>query len=139
MMSLELIFWAALGLLGYTYVGYPAIVWGLSRFFPRPVRSGSITPTITVVITAHNEERHIAAKIENCLALAYPARRLDLIVVSDGSTDRTPAIVAAYASHFPERVRCIALPQRRGKAHALNTGVAHASGEIVLLADARQH
>lgn len=138
MTPVELTFWATLGLLGYIYVGYPVIIWGLSRFFPRPIRSAPITPTITVVIAAHNEETHIAAKIENCLALDYPPNRLDLIVVTDGSTDRTPAIVTAYLSRFPGRLTSISLPHRGGKAAALNRGVAHASGEIVMLADARQ-
>ena len=138
MSALELSFWMSLGLLAYVYLGYPAIVWGLSRLRPRPIHRARVTPTITVVIAAYNEEWHIAQKIENCLALAYPPRRLDLIVVSDGSTDRTPAIVAEYASRFPERVRLISLPHRQGKASALNSAVAHATGEVVLLADTRQ-
>lgn len=138
MTPVELTFWLALGLVGYAYAGYPAIIWVLARLCPRPVRSGPVTPTMTIVITAHNEERHIATKIENCLALSYPTDRLNIIVVSDGSTDRTPAIVTDYVSRFPERVMLISLPLRRGKATALNVGIAQASGEIVLLADARQ-
>jgi cellulose synthase/poly-beta-1,6-N-acetylglucosamine synthase-like glycosyltransferase len=135
---LDIAFWTALGLVGYVYGGYPAIVCLLSRLSPRPIRRGPATPTITIVITAHNEERHIAAKIENCLALAYPADRLNLAVVSDGSTDRTAAVVGNYASRFPGRIALITLPRRRGKATALNVGVARASGDIVLFADARQ-
>lgn len=138
MTTLEFTFWAALGLLGYVYAGYPVLVWMLSRVRPRPIRSAPATPTITVVIAAHNEERCIAAKIENCLGLDYPSDRLNVIVVSDGSVDRTPALVAECESRLPDRVRLIALSRRQGKASALNIGVAHASGELVLFADARQ-
>jgi poly-beta-1,6-N-acetyl-D-glucosamine synthase len=134
----ELAFWVSVVVVGYTYVGYPAIVWGLGRLFPRPVWIGPVTPTITVLIAAHDEEGRIADKIENCLALTYPPERLDLVVVSDGSTDRTAAIVGEYATRFPDRVKLVSLPVRQGKANALNVGAALASGEILLLADVRQ-
>jgi poly-beta-1,6-N-acetyl-D-glucosamine synthase len=134
----EVLFWGSLGLVGYTYVGYPGISWTLARLRPRPVRTGPITPTMTVLIAAHNEEAGIGAKLENLLELDYPPDRLDLVVVSDGSTDRTPALVEEYASQHPGRVTLVAVPERQGKASALNTGAAHASGDILLLADARQ-
>jgi biofilm PGA synthesis N-glycosyltransferase PgaC len=110
----------------------------LGYLFPQPVRAAAVTPTITVLIAAYNEERRIADKIEGCLNLAYPPDRLNIVVVSDGSTDHTAAIVESYATRYPERVSLIALPTRGGKAHALNVGAAHASGEILLLADVRQ-
>src|SRR6266545_3911589 len=105
------VFWAAVGLIGYAYAGYPAIVWALGRLWPRPVRAGTVTPTLTVLIAAHNEEARIAAKLDDCLQQAYPPERLDVVVVSDGSTDRTAAIVEAYASRFPGRVALVALPE----------------------------
>src|SRR5262249_54085975 len=74
----------------------------------------------------------------SCLNLAYPPDRLNIIIVSDGSTDRTVPIVESYAARYPDRVSLIALPTRGGKAHALNVGATHASGEILLLADVRQ-
>lgn len=137
-MSSEIIFWIAVAVVFYTYLGYPVIVWILSALFPRPVHTAPVTPAITVLIAAHNEERYIADKIESCLHLAYPPERLNLIVVSDGSTDRTAAIVEAYVARYPDRVTLIDLPTRCGKAHALNVAAARASGEILLLADARQ-
>jgi cellulose synthase/poly-beta-1,6-N-acetylglucosamine synthase-like glycosyltransferase len=93
---------------------------------------------MTILIAAHNEERHITDKIENCLALDYPPARLDILVVSDGSTDRTTALVEEYAARFSHRVKLVALPVRGGKAQALNSGAVRASGEILLLADVRQ-
>src|SRR5262245_24849157 len=138
MTPLEMTFWVAVGLVIYTYVGYPALAWSLARLCPRPVRGGCLTPAITMLIAAHNEEGRIGSRIENCLALEYPSDRLDVIVVSDGSTDRTIAVVETYASKFPGRVTGIALPERCGKASALNAGVAEARGELLLLADARQ-
>src|SRR5207253_6110065 len=120
------------------YLGYPAIVWLLGYLFPQPVHTAPVTPTITVLIAAYNEEKRIADKLESCLSLVYPPDRLNILIVSDGSTDRTVAIVESYVARYPERVSLIALPSRRGKAHALNVGAARASGEILLLADARQ-
>jgi len=134
----ELIFWGAVAVVLYTYLGYPAIMWLLGYLFPQPVHTAPVTPTITVLIAAYNEEKRIAAKIESCLNLMYPPDRLNILIVSDGSTDRTVAIVESYVARYAHRVSLIALPTRRGKAHALNVGAAHASGEILLLADVRQ-
>src|SRR5215510_13982842 len=138
MTALEMTFWAAIGLVVYSYFGYPTIVWALARLRPRLIRAEHWTPSLTVLIAAHNEASRIGAKIDNCLALAYPPDRLDVIVVSDGSTDGTAAVVETYASRFPGRVTGIELPDRSGKATALNIGAARARGELLLMADARQ-
>jgi cellulose synthase/poly-beta-1,6-N-acetylglucosamine synthase-like glycosyltransferase len=132
------LFWVAIGLTGYAYVGYLAVVWALGRLFAKPVRQRPTTPTVTVLLAVHNEETRIGRKIENCLALDYPPDRLSLVVVSDGSTDRTLAIVREYVARFPGRVHLVTVPTRRGKAHALNVGTELAGGEILLLADVRQ-
>lgn len=134
----ELVFWTAIAVVCYTYLGYPAIIWVLGRCFPRPIHCTSQTPKVTVLIAAHNEERSIAEKIENCLTLEYPPEQLDIVVVSDGSTDQTNEIVERYVLRFPERVTLIALHDRGGKARALNAGAVAATGDILLLADARQ-
>ncbi len=134
----EIIFWGAVAVVLYTYLGYPALVWTLGYLFPQPVHTAPVTPTITVLIAAYNEEKRVADKIESCLNLAYPPDRLNILLVSDGSTDRTVPIVESYVARYPDRVSLIALPTRGGKAHALNVGAAHASGEILLLADVRQ-
>jgi poly-beta-1,6-N-acetyl-D-glucosamine synthase len=138
MAVLEALFWFAVSVLVYTYLGYPCIVYVLGLRFPRRIEKRPITPKVTILIAAHNEEAGIGAKIENCLALKYPESLLDLVIVSDGSTDQTAAIVAEYADRFPARVKLISLPARRGKANALNVGAAQAHREILLLADVRQ-
>jgi glycosyltransferase involved in cell wall biosynthesis len=116
----------------YIYAGYPALVAVLAVVRPRPVRKAAIRPSVTVVIPAHNEAGVIEGKLENTLALDYPRDRLEVLVVSDGSTDGTDAAVKRYED---PRLRLLVQP-RQGKAFALNRGVAAASGEIVVLTDA---
>jgi len=138
MSPLEWAFWVAATLIGYGTVGYPALIWLLARLAPRPVRKEDITPTVTCVIAARNESSTIGAKLENLLSLDYPPDRFDVVVVSDGSTDETCAIVEERAHRAPNRVTLLRVPTPRGKAFALNVGVAVARGEIILFADARQ-
>src|SRR5437867_9724705 len=96
-MVAEVIFITSLALIAYTYVGYPALAYVLSRLFGRPTRRANITPKVSVIITARNEEQDIASKIENTLALDYPKGKLEVIVASDCSTDRTDEIVCRFA------------------------------------------
>lgn len=131
----EAVFWVSLTALGYTYFGYPLLLWIGARSAPRPVRKAPVTPSVSIVIAAHNEEAHIARRIDNCLALRYPAERLEVIIVSDGSTDRTDTVVGRYAG---DRVRLVSLSHRAGKAVALNRGVAEAGGDVIVFTDARQ-
>lgn len=126
------IFWVSLGVCVYVYIGYPALLWAVSRFRTRPVREGDITPHVTFVIAAYNEERVIGEKIANSLSLDYPADRIDVLVVSNGSVDRTNEIVAGHAD---PRVQLLALP-RPGKMQALNEGAKAAKGEILVFTDA---
>jgi len=126
------IFWICLAVCVYVYFGYPALLWILSRLRPRPVREGDVTPLVTFVIAAYNEEGVIGEKIENTLALDYPSDRLEVLVVSNGSVDRTNEIVASYTD---PRVRLLALPEP-GKMRALNEGAAAARGEILVFTDA---
>lgn len=114
----------------YIYFGYPALIFLVSRLRPRPFSRGG-EPTATVLIPVHNEEPVIADKIANTLALDYPPDRLETLVVSDGSTDRTEEIVR----RFGDKVRLLSLP-RSGKAFALNEGARAARGEILVLTDA---
>lgn len=126
------IFWVSLGVCVYVYIGYPALLWALSRVRTRPVREGNVTPHVTFVVAAYNEERVIGEKIENSLSLDYPADRIEVLVVSNGSVDRTNEIVAG---HTDPRVQLLALP-RPGKMHALNEGAKAAKGEILVFTDA---
>lgn len=122
----------------YNYVLYPALVIALARLRPAgappplpPARSD--WPSVSFVIAAYNEERVIADKIRNTLALDYPRERLEVIVVSDGSNDGTPQIAASFAE---QGVCGLHEPPRRGKSSALNRGVARACGELVVFSDA---
>ena len=132
---LELILWGSLLFLGYTYLGYPVILALWSWLGRKPVVRRPVTPKVTIVIAAWNETERLAARIENCLHQEYPAELLDIVVVSDGSTDHTETVVRRFDSR---RVRLMKLASRNGKAAALNWGVAAASGEIIVFADTRQ-
>ncbi|MEJ0072319.1 MAG: glycosyltransferase family 2 protein [Pseudomonadota bacterium] len=127
------LFWAAFALTVYTYVGYPAVVGLLARMCGRPHRIGVLEPTVTLLIPAHNEAVVIAAKLDNALALDYPRDKLQIRVLSDGSTDGTDAIVRCYAANGIELQR---IEPRGGKPGAVNHGVPFARGEILLLCDA---
>jgi cellulose synthase/poly-beta-1,6-N-acetylglucosamine synthase-like glycosyltransferase len=130
----SVVYWSSLAVVGYTYVGYPLLIEALARLRSRPVRAGAAEPSVSVVLAAYNEEAHIARKLENLLSLDYPRDKLQIIVVSDGSTDRTDEIVAGFA---PRGVQLLRVPHG-GKPAALNRGVDAAGGEIVLFCDARQ-
>jgi poly-beta-1,6-N-acetyl-D-glucosamine synthase len=132
---LETLFWISAAAILYTYLGYPIALWLLASARKLPIKKTSITPSVSVVIACHNEERNIDARIRNIVACDYPAEMVEIIVVSDGSTDRTVEIAQQQAS---ERMKVFSYDRRRGKASALNLGVAHTTGEITLFADARQ-
>ena len=128
------IFWGALAIVVYVYAGFPLLVWLVSRFHPRPVRKRPVPPpTVSFIIAAYNEERSIAKKLANTFALEYPADRLEILVVSDGSSDRTEDIVRAEGG---ERVKLLALGSRNGKTIAQNRAVESATGEILVFSDA---
>jgi cellulose synthase/poly-beta-1,6-N-acetylglucosamine synthase-like glycosyltransferase len=128
----------ALAVLGYTYAGYPILLALLRRAFPlRPLRDPTWTPTVTVCVAAYNVEAPLQAKLASLAALDYPADKLDVLVYSDGSTDGTDAIVAAWSKRDP-RVQLMRGPLRMGKPTALNRMVEQARGEVLLLTDARQ-
>jgi cellulose synthase/poly-beta-1,6-N-acetylglucosamine synthase-like glycosyltransferase len=132
-MGAEIIFIIAAILLTYPYVGYPALAFVLSRFLGRSVRRGQITPRISLIIAARNEQRDLAAKIENALTLDYLREKLEIIVASDCSTDRTDEIARSYAS---QGVILHRQAERRGKTWAQNEAVKISSGEILVFSDA---
>lgn len=136
-MSAEALFWTSIALLAYTYAGYPAVLWLATRGrpghgAPGPAPGGEL-PHVTIVIAAHNERSNIGNKLESIAALDYPGDRMTTIVVSDGSTDGTEDVARAF-----QRVHVIAHSPRAGKAAALNAGCAAATGEILMMTDARQ-
>jgi cellulose synthase/poly-beta-1,6-N-acetylglucosamine synthase-like glycosyltransferase len=134
MIVLEVVFWVALGALVWTHAGYPLTAALVARVRRRPVRGAEGTPAVTVIVAAHDEETVIERKLENLLALDYPADRLEIVVTSDASEDRTDELVEAVTAREP-RVRLIRCP-RGGKVAAQDRAVRDTSGEIVAFSDA---
>jgi cellulose synthase/poly-beta-1,6-N-acetylglucosamine synthase-like glycosyltransferase len=130
------IFWGAATLIAYTYFGYAAWLWLRSRWRPKEVRRGPYLPLVSIVVVVRNEEQVLKRKLENLLALDYPAELMQLVVVSDGSADRTEAILHEYASNPRVSVMLNQLP--RGKALGLNDAFQLAQGDVVVFTDARQ-
>lgn len=131
--------------IAYAYAGYPALVIGLSRLLGPRRRGGAprggeaLRQRVTVLVAAYNEEAVIEEKVRNALSLRWPGgqrwRRLEVVVASDGSTDRTEAIVEALARE-DARVRLVRIPENAGKLNALNTAIPHCRGDLVVLSDA---
>lgn len=133
---MEVVFWLSVAAVGYAYIGYPLLLTLISQLRPKPVRSKAWTPSVSVVIAAHNEERDLAAKLENTLALDYPKSHLEIIVTSDCSTDRTDEIARSFS---PRGVRLHRQEERFGKTAAQNAAVTQARGEIIVFSDATTH
>ena len=128
-------FLASLTATAWIYFGYPLLMWALARWRPRPVAEGPVEPTLSVLVPAFDEEAVIEEKVRNTLFSGYPAPRLEVIVASDGSTDRTEEIVARLEHEHPEHVRLLRLP-RQGKAAAIDAAARAARHEVLVLTDA---
>lgn len=132
-MIAEVVFWAAVATVVWTYGLFPLLVLARGRLAPRPHAAGDAgAPAVSVLVAARNEAAGIAAKLDSLLALDYPADRLQVVVVSDGSDDGTDEVVAGYADRG---VELVSLP-RVGKAAALNAAAARARGELLVFSDA---
>jgi cellulose synthase/poly-beta-1,6-N-acetylglucosamine synthase-like glycosyltransferase len=131
-LALEVAFWVSLAALVWTHLLYPVAIAALARVRPRPVAAADIVPSVSLVIPAYNEEDVIEAKLENALALDYPAEKLEIVVTSDDSTDATHAIVARYADRGVRLIHC----PRGGKVAAQDRAVAETSGDVVAFGDA---
>jgi cellulose synthase/poly-beta-1,6-N-acetylglucosamine synthase-like glycosyltransferase len=132
----QILFWAGFAGVFYAYVGYPLVLVAMGRIAPRPLRRDPpALPAVSVVLPVHNEEAQLPGRLDNLQATDYPSDRLEVIVVSDGSTDASVDIAHRRAAGDP-RFRIVEVPERRGKGNALNEGVAHATGEIVVFTDA---
>ena len=125
-------FWISVFVVFYAYAGYPMLVVLVGALRRRRVHTQSITPTLSLIIAAYNEEREIAERLDSLLLLDYPKDALQIIVASDGSDDGTEDVVKAHADQGVELLR---LP-RRGKNATLNSAVLHATGEILVFSDA---
>jgi cellulose synthase/poly-beta-1,6-N-acetylglucosamine synthase-like glycosyltransferase len=131
----EAIFWTALAGIAYVYAGYPLLLLAWRRWGHWPVLKRYQEPSVSLVIAMRNERNNVVRRLQNCFDLDYPAHKLQVIVSLDAPTDGTHDLVREYAGKGVE-VACSAV--HRGKAEALNSGVAIATGEVLVFADARQ-
>jgi cellulose synthase/poly-beta-1,6-N-acetylglucosamine synthase-like glycosyltransferase len=129
-------FWLAAAFVVYTYIGYPAWLCLRMLWRTRPVVRGANIPYISIVMVVRDEERVLEAKLGNLHALDYPQDRCEIVVVSDGSTDRTEEILHGHADDA--RMKVVLNQLSQGKAAALNDAAAVAQGEILVFTDARQ-
>ena len=135
-LAAEIISGLSAAALFYTYAGYPLLLAVVSTLRPKQVRRDKFESMVTIIITAYNEERALAAKLENTLALDYPRELLEIIVASDCSNDRTDEIVREFSARGVQLCR---RPERLGKTAAQNAAVAQARGEIIIFSDATSH
>jgi glycosyltransferase involved in cell wall biosynthesis len=117
----------------YTLAGYPVLLGAVSLYRNRPHSRAAISPTVSIIIAAHNEAAIISRKILNCLELAYPQDKYEILVASDGSDDGTADIVRSFADRG---VKLIEIPERRGKQYAQMQARDASRGEILLFTDA---
>ncbi|MGD9497874.1 MAG: glycosyltransferase [Armatimonadota bacterium] len=134
MTAVIVLFWVFVALAVYPYLIYPTLILFASILFPRRTRTGPMQPSVSIVIAARNEEANIRERVQNAVAMDYPRDRLEVIIASDGSTDRTNAIVQEMSAQ-DGRVRLLELPHG-GQSAAINAAVAAATGDIVVRTDA---
>jgi cellulose synthase/poly-beta-1,6-N-acetylglucosamine synthase-like glycosyltransferase len=128
--AVEAVFWAAVAALGWTHVLYPAVARLGARIRPRPVRaSDGLAPSVTLIVAAHNEAAVIERRIENLRALEYPKDRLEIVVTSDASNDRTDELAQSAGAKVVRN-------PRGGKVAAQNNAVRQTTGEILAFSDA---
>jgi cellulose synthase/poly-beta-1,6-N-acetylglucosamine synthase-like glycosyltransferase len=129
------VFWISVFGIVYSYIGYPLLLWVLGNLVrrPEPPIGLDLTPSISMIIPVHNEALRVQRKIDNTLSLRYPRDRLEVLFISDGSTDRTVEILQASAM-APRSI--VELPVRGGKAAALNAGLALAKHDVLVFSDA---
>jgi len=130
-MTIAVLFWCAVGLACYAYFGYPCALMALAAVRKRPVTRQPVTPRVSVIIAAHNEEHRIREKIANTLAQDYPPASLEIIVASDCSSDATDTIVREFA----DRVRLVRSTERKGKEAAQQLAMEIAAGEVLVFSD----
>jgi cellulose synthase/poly-beta-1,6-N-acetylglucosamine synthase-like glycosyltransferase len=131
---MKLLFWICFALVAYAYFGYAILLWLQLHLRRRPTIKSPIAPNVTIIIAARNEEANLPIKLENLRQLDYPQDRIQIVIASDGSTDRTASILHEHA----DRICPVILDQSHGKACALNAAVQRASGEILVFLDVRQ-
>ena len=134
-MIFGILFWFCLAILLYVFFGFVALVWIFSKFRHNAVQKGDILRPVSVIICAFNEQKHIKKKIQNCLAIDYPQELVEIIIVSDGSTDATDKLLAEIRPNIPN-LRTYRLPQQRGKTECQNLAVEMAENDVLFFTDA---
>ncbi|MCK5534926.1 glycosyltransferase family 2 protein [bacterium] len=130
---MKIMFWIFITIVFYVYFGYPLLLIVISKFIKKPVKSEKIEPLVSIIITAYNEEKNIQEKLDNTLAIDYPKDKLEIIIASDGSTDRTNEIVREFED---KRVKLVYELTHKGKSSIQNKAVEKAKGEILVFSDA---
>lgn len=133
---IALLFWGSLGGIFYTYFGYPVLIFLLAKIIHKPEAYQTYKPSVTLLIAAYNEEIVIEEKLKNSLSIDYPGNLLQILVVTDGSADKTPEIAKRY---IPYGIEILHEPERRGKMAAINRALPNARGEIVVFSDANNY
>ena len=132
---MKLLFWLCFALIFYAYAGYAVFLWFCALWLKKlPTQRRDFTPNVSIIIAARNEEGNVPAKLENLRRLDYPQDRLEIVIASDGSIDRTATILREHVPYISP----VILDVSKGKAHALNEAVKRATGEILVFMDARQ-
>ncbi|GAB2799986.1 glycosyltransferase family 2 protein [Rhabdobacter roseus] len=140
-LALEILFWLGIFLVLYTYIGYGVLVWALVKIrkamgisWP-PANDPTYLPPVTLVVPAYNERAYIETKLHNSLSLDYPAGQLQLLFVTEGSTDGTTEFLEAQRSKYPA-VRVMGGTERRGKIEAMNMAMPQITTPLVIFTDA---
>ena len=128
----EMLFISSIFLIFFAYFGYPLSLLFVSGGRDANAKNVTALPSVTFIVTVHNEEARIKSKLENTFSLDYPKDRLQLIIASDGSSDRTNEIVRSYSA---QGVQLVDLRDRGGKESAQREAVKHATGEIIVFSD----
>jgi glycosyltransferase involved in cell wall biosynthesis len=131
-MITEVVFWSSLTFIFYAYFGYPLLLALVGIFRHPGIYKGKITPMVSFIITAFNEEERIKDKIENTLKQNYPKDKLEIIAASDCSTDSTDEIIKSYQS---QGIRLVRATKRKGKENAQKYAIDTASGDILIFSD----
>jgi cellulose synthase/poly-beta-1,6-N-acetylglucosamine synthase-like glycosyltransferase len=133
-----IIFWVSAAVIAYAYLGYPALLWCRACIIRKPVSKRPIEPSVSVILVIRNEESRIRTKLANICALDYPSDKLQIIVVSDASTDGSVEVVRNYRSAQLPKITLLELASHSGKAAGLREAIAASTNEILMFTDVRQ-
>lgn len=136
MKIIEITFWISTLIVIFVFILYPIFLYILSLLYKKPIdKNYSFKPRISILIAAYNEESGIEAKLENLLSIHYPEDLIEIIIVSDGSTDKTDSILERYSEQY-KRIKSFTQEKNQGKTIAMNRAVKESSSELLIFTDA---